>query len=236
MTPELPTGNLDRRRFLRLAGTSTAGLVLWRRRPATAFLPLAPLIGVLVDFVVAVGAQVVGSTIAEYLKTLRREEALRERILKTNELLARRGFGDLRYSRVYGSSSSEQRIYYPIVNSHCSCLNFTAPFLRLGCGCEPVTMIQGPHLAGLALAAGRLRQRWSPVEVAQHLIPITGVRLSHGTPQDGYDGPLLYHSAEAQVRVEYRPTAPNAGVVAVWAHRHGDRVAVVSDEWGLRFP
>lgn len=224
---------LDRRQFIGLCAAGSLGLALARPRRAAAVVPLLPL---LVEFATSVAATVVAGLIMEYLRSLRGHPDYRERIVHTNRLLAAQGFRDRSRSTVYCSSTGERRIYYPIVNSGCSCLNFAAPFFRDECGCPPVTLIQGPHMAGLAYAAKMLRERRSGEEVAEYLVPVSGSRVSYGTPQTGYDGPLVYDSREARVNVDYHPRTSRSGIVRVKARRYADHLPVVNDEWGLVFP
>ncbi len=224
---------LDRRQFIGLCAAGSLGLAtMVRPRRAAA---MGPLLALLVEFSVSVAATVVASLIADYLRSLRDSEH-RGPILRTNHRLAEQGFADQRYSTVYCSPANDRRIYYPVVNSHCSCLNFTAPFFNDACGCPPVTMIQGPHMAGLAYAAKMLREGRSSEEAADYLVPMSGSRISSGTPQTGYDGPLVYDSRGARVNVAYYPRTSRSGSVIVKARRHGDHFPVVNDEWGIAFP
>jgi hypothetical protein len=223
---------LDRRRFIQLCAAGSVGLTLGRPRRAEA---IAPLLAILLEFSVGVASAVVAALITEYLQSLRDQSRYRERIQRTNEELARQGFRDTRYSTVYCSRGSEPRIYYPVVNSHCSCLNFTAPFFRDSWDGAPVTMIQGPQMAGLNFATKMLRDSRPANEVADYLVPVTGSRISSGTPQEGYDGPLVYDSREARVNVAYNPTSHNSGVVTVKARRYVDHAPIVNDEWGIAF-
>jgi hypothetical protein len=224
-------GEWDRRRFIRVCAVGSLGMTLTRPRRAEA---LAPLVTLFLQFVGEVAAAVIASSIIEYLHTLRASE-YRERIRRTNEQLARQGFTDCRHP-VYSSLAGDPRIFYPVVNSHCSCLDFTAPFFRDACECDPVTMIPGPQMAGLRFAARKLRRRMTAEEAAAYLMPVEGRRISHGTPQTGYDGPLVYDSQEARVRVDYQPATSHSGVVVVRARRHLDHRFVVNDEWGIAFP
>jgi len=203
-------------------------------RPRRAEALLGPLVTLILQFAGEVAAPVIASSITEYLHALRASE-YRERIRQTNERLARQGFTDCRHP-VYSSLPGDPRIFYPVVNSRCSCLDFTAPFFRDACEGEPVTMIHGPQMAGLRFAARLLRRRMAAEEAAAYLVPVEGRRLSHGTPQTGYDGPLVYDSQEARVSVDYHPATSHSGVVVVRARRHLDHRFVVNDEWGIAFP
>jgi|HubBroStandDraft_3_1064219.scaffolds.fasta_scaffold37484_2 hypothetical protein len=223
---------LDRRQFIRACAAGSLGLALARPRRAEA---IGPLVTVLLQFVVGVAAAVVANSINEYLRALRLESELRERIRRTNELLARRGFTDC-HRPVYSSLAGEARIFYPVVNSHCSCLDFTAPFFRGDGEGDPVTMVQGPHMAGLAFAARKLRRYLTADEAAAYLVPVEGHRIARGTPQDGYDGPLIYDSRAARVSVDYDPESSRSGSVVVKARRHVDHRFAVNDLWGISFP
>jgi hypothetical protein len=223
---------LDRRRFIRLCAAGSVGLTLGRPRRAAA---MGPLLLILAEFSLAVASAVVAALITDYLRSLRDQAGYRDHIQRTNERLARQGFRDTSHSTVYCSRNSDPRIYYPVVNSRCSCLNFTAPFFRDAWEGAPVTMIQGPQMAGLNYAAKMLRDSRPATEVADYLVPVTGSRISYGSPQDGYDGPLVYDSREARVNVTYNPTSPNAGIVTVKARRYVDHSPIVNDEWGIAF-
>lgn len=225
-------GELDRRRFIRLCAAGSVGLALTRPRRAEA---LGPLVQLFLQFVGEVAAAVIASSIIEYLHAQRASGDHGAHIRRTNERLALRGFTECR-GPVYSSLASEPRIFYPVVNSHCSCLNFTAPFFRNSCDCDPVAMVQGPHMAGLVFAARLLRRRMPAEEAAGYLVPVEGRRISHGTPQTGYDGPLIYDSQEARVRVDYEPVTLRSGKVVVKARRHSDHRFVVDDLWGIAFP
>lgn len=223
---------LDRRHFIQITALGTLGLALLPNRRAEAVGPLLTLLG---RFTFAVGASVLADTISDYIKQLRNGSDYGQRIQNVNAQLASQGFRDQRYSTVYSSYTSERRVYYPVVNSSCSCLNFTAPFFRVDCGCIPVTMVQGPHLAGLAFASEILQRKYSKSYAKEILIPQTGLRTSSGTPQRGYDGPVMYHAPEAKVRVDYHPSTSDSGTVVVKAHRHSDGYPVVNDEWDIAF-
>jgi hypothetical protein len=224
---------IGRRRFIQLSASGVVGLALWPSRRAEAN---GPLVALLSEFTLAVGATVIANSITEFLRSVRSNAASANQIRKTNAQLAYQGFTDQSYSTVCCSLGREQRIYYPIVNSKCSCLNFTAPFIDMAQGGVPVTMIQGPHLAGLRFAADMLLRNKSQTEVSRYLMPDTGIRLSLGTPQAGYDGPLIYNSLGAKVEVAYTPQGAKLGVIEVKAIRHADHVPVVNDEWRISFP
>lgn len=211
--------NLSRRSFIQLATVGGASWALLDPKEAGAN-PVVALLGALADFALAVGSAVIADQIAQYLEGLDQPEFI-GRIQETNEDLARIGFKDHRWSKVRGDSNSPSRIYYPVVYERCTCLHFAAPFFNVGCGCVPITYIEGCHIIGLSLAAQEFAQvsRQTACDV---FFPRKGIQQSQGDRIQGYSKSLIYESDRATVLADFKPKGDGAGTVIIKAQRHGD--------------
>jgi hypothetical protein len=229
--------NITRRNFIKLTAISTGttaflGTYLYSQKPAVAYATnwLEPFSW----FTQSMYSIIVAETVMEYLQSLQEGNPLGEQIVNTNFQLAKQDFGILDYSSVYQNSYDfANRLYYPVVYNYCGCMYNISPFFDFECGCHPVTYIQSPHMAGLALAAKKLKEKNN----SQHyinsiLLPKQGHRIAKGNPMEGYENPLEYAGENSKVAVDYKPNTKTEGTVAVKAVDKGGRL-LVDNEWTL---
>ncbi|MBJ6724504.1 hypothetical protein [Geomesophilobacter sediminis] len=185
------------------------------------------------DFAATVGSRIVSPRMEEYVEQLQ-NDGLRHRIIRTNDALASRGFRDTSRSTV---RTLNDAIYYPVVYTDGDEVeHFAAPFFDTVGGSEPFTVIEGGHMAGLALAARELKERkvLQPV-IRRTLAPVQGKQLAEGDRRNGYRTPLIYRSEAATVIIHYTPNSENSGTVEVEAESNTDGSRILGKKWEVRF-
>ena len=242
----MDTLDVQRRHFIRVAAAGALASCVTPSWPTRAeAVGFAGLISMVARFSVSVGSEVLANTVHSYLRRLSANAPIRQRVMEANQSLGGRGFSDTAQSRVYQTAVREEteRLYYPLgYQDRCGCKHFVAPFFNVSCGCVPITHIEGPHMAGLTLAAELLQQHgWPQVSdgrgddsIRSVLVPIEGRRLALGDKSRGYTTPLLYQSDNARVAIDYKPRDEHSGTVLVEATRRGGS-SILNQEWDIRF-
>jgi len=226
---------LNRRKFIKLtavSGASFVGTCLYLQKPAMAY--AQNWLQAFYWFPNNTNSFRLSNTITEYLNNLSSDIPLRERIIEVNRDFSQEGYANYQYSPVYNTEYDfANRLYYPLTYLYCGCLYNITPFYNFTCGCQPVTYIHSPHIAGLGLVALFLkRQGASPEYINSVLLPVQGHSLAQGSPKTGYSGPLEYASEKGHVAVHYVPESESKGTVAVKAVEYGGRI-LANNEWTL---
>nr|WP_322718295.1 hypothetical protein [Nostoc sp. ChiQUE02]MDZ8231269.1 hypothetical protein [Nostoc sp. ChiQUE02] len=229
--------NISRRNSIKLLAAGTTGFLgtyLYSQKPAVAY--ASNWLDTFSWFTQNMYSVLIARTVMEYLNSLQEGNEIGYQIAKTNSQLANEDFGNLDYSSVYQNSYDfANRLYYPLVYDYCGCMYNISPFYNFECGCEPVTYIESPHIAGLALAANELKKKnISQNDVNSVLLPKQGRRIAKGNPTEGYKNPLEYAGDKSRVAVDYQPHPKNrtTGTVAVKAVDRGGRL-LIDNEWTL---
>lgn len=231
-----PSG-ISRRKFTQVTLLGTAGMTLLPAREAAAF-PFAGFLAGLGRFAAGVASSVLVNQITKYLDSLQ-NPSFKRSIEQTNETLATAGFTDMTHSEVWHNrerpDEDAHQIFYPLLYRECDCLHFAAPFFKVDCGCEHITHIEGGHMAGLALSAELIAKQSSRAAARSLLFPKRGGRLAVGDRRSGYRQPLVYHSDEATVAVDYRPKDDQSGHIIVEATSDTNGRTLLGKDFQVRF-
>lgn len=135
---------------------------------------------------------------------------LDEAVANANRTLQQGGFTNFRQSYPYVMST---HLFYPVfsVDGQNVCMPF---FTRLNR--DPyVTMIEGPSMLGLALAATAYANLRGHQATAEAFLPVQLLRHSIGNFKNGYSEPDLYRTARGSVWMNYSSHGDGTGTVRV---------------------
>lgn len=90
-------------------------------------------------------------------------------------------------------------------------------------------------MAGLALSAEWIAERQSKMAARSLLFPKRGQQLAVGDRRNGYQTPLVYHSDQATVAVDYRPKDDRSGHIIVEATSDTDGKTLLGKDFQVRF-
>lgn len=205
---------ISRRTFLKTSVIGTSSLIFSYSKISfsSTFLSQQLMVG---RFSVNVGAQVVATSISNYVLSNKINPELSSEIDKTNNQLASNGFTDFTDSKVY---SVGNEFFYSIKNG--DGLNTTTPFFSKGRKPRKIVVVEGPGMVCLAKASEEMRnKKWTINEVHKALMPKYYIQDSIGSFQHGYENKERYSTDTGRVDIDYANKGKGKGVVAIVVSR-----------------
>jgi hypothetical protein len=195
-----------RRRFLIGTGTGIAGLILYPLSSVVA----SPVFAAVAKLAGAVGAPVVESKIADFIKenannvlkpTAVEVKAINQEIAK----VAAGGFSDFSKSTVYKLQDQTSYFFYPAKTGDGSNTALVCFDTTRAAGSQMVAIISGPTLFGVSeLAAAEAARRRPRDEIRRILLPNRKASRAPNPLNTSYLVPDVYSTIDMQVQVLYK--------------------------------
>lgn len=170
-----------------------------------------------IDFTTKVGINVVSKTINDWFAS--QGEAEKDVISDTNKMMEESGFTQFDGRKVY-----EKNGVYCYEVGHNDNFNGCCPFYS-GLKSANLTIVEGPTVMGLALAAEQLREQkgYDENATADALIPIQQYqRPNQNAFGYNYDQPFVALTNFGSIMVDYYPVNSNTGTIDfILANRQG---------------
>lgn len=223
-------------------------------------LPILAWVG---KFALGVGIAVTTRLINQYLTN--RSERLKERINRTNDMMAAPGqdFSDLSRSHVF--ESNDGSFFYVAVRNRPddpeddfnACCPFCDPvYVRPPRPAAPVdpteeraddpmddllsreviTLMEGPSLVAIGGAAEALAASTSTARARAVLQPRVGIRRSIGSFQSGYVEPDEYETEEAKITIDYESDGSGTGLVEIVARHRISGTRMFGERMEVTYP
>ncbi len=160
-------------------------------------------------FAFAVGASVASELITDYIKRNWTNRDLKKAVDYSNMRMRNDGFTDMSQSNVIKGSSGE--FMYAAQNPFNS--NVCTPVINQNkYRSAPITMVEGPALAGLVPVAERFKTKKLAHE---YLMPVHQITEGQGSFENGLAKPTVYVSRKGNVKVSYNSRGNGKGVAYV---------------------
>ena len=166
-----------------------------------------------------VGASQISNSVSQYLRGELRGTPVAAAVQKVNNVMTQDNFSDYSQSNVFGS---RRYFFYAVINDDQFniCVPFFAPSASNPGG--NITMVEGPTVMGLGLAADEIALEASPQLARQLVLPVENVSRAMGGFQKPYNQPDIFRTSNGgETTVNYDTTGPGTGSVAV-THRSGE--------------
>jgi hypothetical protein len=220
---------LDRRNFIKLSSAAAAGLVVSTSCTLEKVVPVIAYVGRLAT---AVGTTTLANLISEYIAKNVVSKNLRNEVTQVNIHMAKEGgFDDLSVSVVYGKFG-----YFFYAARHNDKFNICIPFFDASrVNKSIITMVEGPSVVGLALAAERIAQKRSKDDANAVLLPQVALQRSVGTFQTGYSQPDRYTTKVGTVDIGYQSNGKGEGTVNVRAIRSNPNQVLLDENYDITY-